>query len=110
MGIPHPIYKDSWDTFGVRFEDGKDEVIFLSLTIDRGSQQLVQSDIVATVKLQAEKIAKAVLVVDGQPCGVECYFWWEPSTSLYPHLWTKVQRGEATLVASGLDFIRTVSE
>jgi len=112
MIIPHQLYKDSWDVFGAKFEDGKDEVIFQSLSTDqRGTLQLIPTEIVTTAKLQAEKNAKAVLMVDGQHCGVEIHFWWEPSnSSLYPHLWTKIQRGDTVLVTCGLDFLRTEAE
>jgi len=106
--------KETWDTIGIKFEEGKDEVFFFSMTIDRTAGTLQSSEVVCQGKLLLEmKTAKTQIVLGdqmGQPQVVDVLFWWEPSATQYPQLYARVSRGDNIFISRGLDFFRTVNE
>jgi len=109
--------KEGLDTLGVKFEEGKDEVFFYSMTLDSNTPgTLSHSEPVCQSKLVVEaRAAKAVISFPdstGQPQHViDVLFWWEPSNTQYPQLFVRVSKGDVILVTQrGLDFVRTVAE
>jgi len=95
----------------MKFEEGKEEVIFYSVTIDRNSGQLGHTDVVCTSKLIIERSAKAQIDLGTQI--IDVIFWWEPSATQYPQLYGKINHGENNSIASrglGLDFVRTIPD
>eukprot|EP01126_Amoeba_proteus_P018025 TRINITY_DN1897_c0_g1_i5.p1 TRINITY_DN1897_c0_g1~~TRINITY_DN1897_c0_g1_i5.p1 ORF type:complete len:310 (-),score=64.17 TRINITY_DN1897_c0_g1_i5:226-1020(-) len=106
--------KETLDTIGIKFEEGKDEVYFYSMTIDRATGTLSSSEVVCQSKLMLDmRTAKATILIPdpmGQQQLVEVLFWWEPSTTQYPQLHARVYRGETIFMSRGLDFFRTINE
>lgn len=102
--------KESVDVFGVRFEDGKDEVTFCALLADQytGSYSV---ECVCQSKLILDPKARAVIAISENPAeNPEALFWWEPSNTQYPQLFGKIFRGEHTFISRGLDFFRTSTD
>jgi len=104
--------KPTWSTISMKFEEGKDEVTFLSINIDRQSGVATNHDVVCISKLIIDKTAKASITVtseDGNAQSADVMFWWEPSTGQYPQLYMRITRLDFSIVR-GLDFFRTTAE
>jgi hypothetical protein len=104
--------KEGLDVFGVRFEDGKDEVTFCSLG-GNSFGTFAQVDYVCQSKLAVsdEPKAKGIIQASTDPSEVlDAFFWWEPSNTQYPQLFGQISRGETVYLSRGLDFFRTEQE
>lgn len=110
FGLTKP--KEGLDVFGVRFEDGKDEVTFCSLTGYGFGGTFSQVDFVCQSKLTVEEPkAKGIVQVSTDTNDVlDAFFWWEPSNTQYPQLFGQISRGETVYLSRGLDFFRTEQE
>jgi hypothetical protein len=105
--------KEGLDIFGVRFEDGKDEVTFCSLSGHGFGGSFAQVDYVCQSKLAVtdEPKAKGIILASTDPNEVlDAFFWWEPSNTQYPQLFGQISRGETVYLSRGLDFFRTEQE
>jgi len=110
LGYQNP----NWDLLGVKFEDGKDDVSFFSLSVNKEQTTLAgHSPLICQAKLLVDRIAKTEMVppTDGQDIPpVDVCFWWEPSATQYPQLYMRLSRGDQVFFQKGVDFLRTVSE
>jgi len=101
--------KQNFHTVAVRFEEGREEVMFLSLHIDESSGNILKREDICQAKLHISPIAKATIeIMDGEATA-EAEFWWEPSQSQYPQLWGKLYR-EKIEETGPMDFYRTSQE
>eukprot|EP01121_Diplochlamys_sp_Union-15-3_P018341 TRINITY_DN6654_c0_g1_i1.p1 TRINITY_DN6654_c0_g1~~TRINITY_DN6654_c0_g1_i1.p1 ORF type:complete len:337 (+),score=45.03 TRINITY_DN6654_c0_g1_i1:39-1049(+) len=102
--------KPSWNTIAMKFEEGKDEVTFLSINIDRQSSVASNNEVVCVSKLVIDKNAKATISLGSDryrdTSNAEVTFWWEPSTGQYPQLFMRITKLDLNIVR-GLDFFRT---
>jgi len=110
FGLTH--LKEGLDVVGVRFEDGKDEVTFCSLSGNGFSGTFSQVDFVCQSKLAIEDPkAKGIIQASTDPNEtLDAFFWWEPSNTQYPQLFGSISRGETVYFSRGLDFFRTEQE
>jgi len=110
FGLAH--LKEGLDVVGVRFEDGKDEVNFCSLSGDGFTGTFSRVDFVCQSKLViGDPKAKGIIQPSTDPTEtLEAFFWWEPSNTQYPQLFGSIARGETVYFSRGLDFFRTEQE
>jgi len=107
----YPMYiKENWDIIGIKFEESKEEVAFVSICFDRLTNTLLHTETICHSKLSIDRTAKAVIQLDSpqgqQTCDV--VFWWEPSNTPYPQLYARITRGDNQ--PHGLDFVCTTTD
>jgi hypothetical protein len=110
LGLAH--LKEGLDVVGVRFEDGKDEVTFCSLSGNGFTGAFSQVDFVCQSKLViGDPKSKGIIQASTDPNEtLDAFFWWEPSNTQYPQLFGSIARGETVYFSRGLDFFRTEQE
>jgi hypothetical protein len=106
--------KDTWNLMAMKFEEGKDEVTFYSITLDRPHQpdmMLMYQEVVCVSKLVVDRTAKATITLP-DPDNSErseiadvTFSWCDTALGQCTALYIKIQR-DAFSISRNLDFFR----